>query len=62
MSEPDIVKEVETYFPANNPQKWGKILSTINYRRLQLQLLKEILLRLKAIEKLLENIEKNTEK
>ena len=47
----DILEVLEDYIPEDNPKKWAKLASTINYRRLTLILLKDILreLRKKSI-------------
>lgn len=45
----DIITLLEDYIPEDNPRKWAKLASNINYRRLQLLLLKEILLELRKI-------------
>ncbi len=45
----DIIQELEEYIPGDNPRKWAKLSSEINYRRLKLALLKEILIELKQI-------------
>ena len=39
----DILEVLEDYIPDDNPKKWAKLSSTINYRRLVLALLREIL-------------------
>jgi len=43
----DIIEVLEDYISEDNPRRWAKLSSTINYRRLQLLLLKEILLELR---------------
>ncbi|MFO7928710.1 MAG: hypothetical protein R6U35_03485 [Candidatus Humimicrobiaceae bacterium] len=45
----DILSELDNYIPENNPRKWAKLSSDIEYRRLELMLLKEILIELKQI-------------
>ena len=45
----DIIDLLENYIPADNPRKWAKLSSTVESRRLQLLLLKEILLELRKI-------------
>ncbi|MGM0365113.1 MAG: hypothetical protein ACQEP5_01100 [Actinomycetota bacterium] len=45
----DILSELDKYIPEDNPRKWAKLSSDINYRRLKLALLKEILIELKKI-------------
>ncbi len=47
----DILKALEDYIPEDNPKKWAKLASTINYRRLALLLLKNILIELKKLNK-----------
>ena len=44
----DIVALVEDYLP-DDPAKWGKLSSDIQWRRLQLMLLKEILVELRKL-------------
>ena len=45
----DILSELDRYIPEDNPRKWAKLSSDIDFRRLQLTLLKEILIELKQI-------------
>ncbi len=45
----DILDVLESYIPENDPRKWAKLASTINYRRLKLSLLKEILIELRRL-------------
>jgi len=45
----DIIKILEDFIPEGNPRKWAKLTSTINYRRLVLSLLKEILVELRKL-------------
>jgi hypothetical protein len=45
----DILSELDKYIPEGNPRKWAKLSSDIDFRRLQLTLLKEILIELKQI-------------
>jgi hypothetical protein len=47
--EEDILKELERYIPENDSRKWARLASTINYRRLVLSLLKEILIELRKL-------------
>jgi len=47
--EEDILKVLETYIPGNDSRKWARLASTINYRRLVLSLLKEILVELRKL-------------
>ena len=44
----DVVKLVEEYL-SEDPIKWGKLASTIQWRRQQLLLLREILLELRKL-------------
>jgi len=46
--EEDILKELEKYIP-DDSRKWARLASTINYRRLVLSLLKEILIELRKL-------------
>ncbi len=48
MSE-DIIDLLEDYIPADNPKKWAKLSSTVESRRLELLLLKGMLLELRKI-------------
>jgi len=41
--------EITGEFLSDDPKKWGKLASDINYRRLELLLLREILLELKQL-------------
>ena len=45
----DIIDLLEDYIPADNPKKWSKLSSTVESRRLELMLLKEILLELREL-------------
>jgi len=47
----DIIDLLDDYIPADNPSKWVKLSSTVESRRLELLLLKEILLELRQINK-----------
>ncbi|MGQ9469417.1 MAG: hypothetical protein ACUVTD_06290 [Nitrososphaerales archaeon] len=47
------IDELEEFITREEPKKWAKLSSTIQYRRLQLMLLREILVELKEIKKLL---------
>ena len=50
----DIIDLLENYIPADNPKKWAKLSSTVETRRLELLLLKEILLELREMNKALQ--------
>jgi len=41
--------EITEEFLSDDPKKWGKLASDINYRRLELLLLREILLELRKL-------------
>ncbi len=41
--------EITEEFLSDDPKKWGKLASDINYRRLELLLLREILMELKRL-------------
>jgi hypothetical protein len=43
--------EITEEYLSDDPKKWGKLASDINYRRLELLLLREILLELKKLNK-----------
>ncbi len=45
----DILDILESYITENDPRKWAKLTSMINYRRLELSLLKEILIELRKL-------------
>ena len=45
----DIIDLLEEYIPADNRRKWAKLSSTVDSRRLELTLLKEILLELRKM-------------
>ncbi len=49
----DIIDLLEDYIPENDQGKWSKLSSTVESRRLELLLLKEILLELREIDELL---------
>ena len=45
----DVIDLLEDYIPADNWRKWAKLSSTVDSRRLELLLLKEILLELRKM-------------
>ena len=45
----DILEILESYIPEDSPRKWAKLSSEVEYRRLTLLLLKEILCELKKL-------------
>ena len=45
----DIIDLLEDYIPADNRRKWAKLSSTVDSRRLELLLLKEILIELRKM-------------
>lgn len=47
----DVIDLLEDYIPQDNPKKWAKLASTVESRRLELMLLKEILLELRELNK-----------
>jgi hypothetical protein len=47
----DIIEILDEFIPENDSKKWAKLSSTINSRRLELMLLKEILVELRKINK-----------
>ena len=47
----DIVNLLESYVAADSPKKWAKLSSTVESRRLELLLLKAILLELREMNK-----------
>jgi len=48
----DILEVLEDYIPEANPRKWARLSSDIEYRRLNLLLLKEILSELRNLTQL----------
>ena len=50
----DIVDLLDNYLSADNPKKWARLSSTVESRRLELLLLKEILQELREINKTLQ--------
>ena len=50
----DIIDMLENYIPADNRKKWAKLSSTVDSRRLELLLLREILLELRKMNQLLQ--------
>ena len=47
----DVIEIVNDYIAEDNPKKWAKLSSTVESRRLELLLLREILLELRALNK-----------
>ena len=47
--ENDIVEVLEGYISEKEPRKWAKLASTVNYRRLVLTTLREILIELRKL-------------
>ncbi len=47
----DVIDLLESYIPADDPRKWAKLTSTVDSRRLELMLLREILLELRELNK-----------
>lgn len=45
----DIVEALEDYIATDNPRKWAKLSSTVDSRRLELSLLKEMLLEMRRL-------------
>jgi len=45
----DIVELLDSYIPAEDPKKWAKLSSTVESRRLELLLLREILVELREL-------------
>ncbi len=50
----DIIDLVDNYIPADNPKKWASLSSTVESRRLELLLLREILQELREINRVLQ--------
>ena len=51
----DVIDLLESYIPADDPRKWARLSSTVEARRLELMLLKEILLELRELKKTVAN-------
>jgi len=49
----DVLELLEEYIAEDSPKKWAKLSSTVESRRLELLLLKEILVELRALNKTL---------
>jgi len=45
----DLIEALNEFIPDDNPKKWAKLRSTTDSRRLQLMLLREILIELRKI-------------
>ncbi len=45
----DIIDLLDDYLPADDPSKWARLSSTVESRRLELLLLREILLELRKM-------------
>ena len=45
----DIVEVLDGYIPADDPRQWAKLSSTVESRRLELTLLREILIELREL-------------
>lgn len=54
----DVLDLLEEYLPADDPAKWAKLSSTINSRRLQLLLLREILIELRKLNQKISEVRK----
>ena len=50
----DILKTLEDYISQANSRKWAKLSSNIEYRRLNILLLKEILCELRKLTQIME--------
>ncbi len=50
----DIIDLVDNYLPADNPKKWARLSSTVESRRLELLLLREILRELRGMKRVLQ--------
>ncbi len=51
--ERDIIEILEDFIPADDPGRWAKLSSTVESRRLELLLLKEILVELRDMNEIL---------
>jgi len=47
----DVIELVDSYIPADDPKRWARLSSTVESRRLELMLLREILLELRELNK-----------
>jgi hypothetical protein len=45
----DVIELLESYISADDPKKWARLSSTVQSRGLELMLLKEILIELRAL-------------
>jgi len=45
----DVLETVDEYIAEDSPRKWAKLSSTVESRRLELLLLREILVELRAL-------------
>ncbi len=45
----DVIEILDEFIPEGDSKKWGKLSSTINSRRLELMVLKEILIELRKL-------------
>ena len=45
----DVVELLDSYIPADEPKKWARLSSTVESRRLELMLLREILVELREL-------------
>ena len=50
----DIIDLLEDFIPEDNRRKWAKLSSTVDSRRLELLLLREILTELRELRKLMQ--------
>ena len=50
----DVIDLLDRYIPEDDPRKWARLSSTVESRRLELMLLKEILLELRALRQAVE--------
>ncbi len=49
----DVLETVDDYISEDNPKKWAKLSSTVESRRLELLLLREIVVELRELRKTL---------
>lgn len=45
----DVIELLESYISADDPKKWARLASTVQSRGLELMLLREILIELRAL-------------
>jgi len=54
----DIIETLNDFIPEENSRKWEKLSSRINFRRLEMALLKEILAELRKLNEKMDNYQR----